>query len=76
MGFVHQLTDLFVVAFVQGITYGQYAVLLAEYELGAAVVLLADFGLHFLQLFPCAVAQGLKLSFRMLGCNVLDNVLA
>ena len=40
------------------------------------VILFANLGTYFLELLPCAVAQRLKLSLRMLGCNVLDYVLA
>ena len=75
MGLVHHLTDFLVVAFVQRIADSQHTVLLTEYELGALVVLSANFLLDFLQLLPSAVAQGLKLTLRMLGGNVFHHIL-
>ena len=76
MGLVHHLAYGFIVAGVQCVADGQYAVFLTEHELGTAVVLVAHFGLHLVELFPGAVAQGLEGEFRMLGGNVLHHVLA
>ena len=69
VGLVHQFAHLLVVAFVEGFADAQYTVFLTEYELCALVVLGADLFLHFLQLLPSAVAQGLILTLWMLGLN-------
>ena len=76
MRLIHQLTHTLIVAFVEGVAYCKYAVFLAQHELGTTIVFFADVAFDLLQLFPCAVAQGLKFSLRMLGGNVLDDILA
>ena len=72
---IHQLANFLVVAFIQCIANAEYAVFLAEHELGTLVVFFTDFGSYFVKLFPCAITQGLKFSFRVLGLDVLYHVL-
>ena len=76
VGLVHHLTDLLVVAFVQGVADSKHAVLLTEHELSTAVVLGSYLFLHFLKLLPCAVTQSLELALWVLGLDVLHHILA
>lgn len=46
MGFVHLLTHRFIVAGFQCIANGQHTVFLTQYEAGAVVIFLTNFGFH------------------------------
>ena len=73
---VHLLTYCLVVALHKSIADCQYAVLLAQYEVSAAVILFANLSANFLQLLPCAIAESLELSLWVFGSNVLNHILA
>ncbi len=75
MRLIHLFANGFVVASHECVAHGQHAVFLAEHEMGAGVILLANFGANLLELFPRAVAQRLELAFGMLGGDVLHDVL-
>ena len=76
MSLIHQLTNFLIVAIRQSIADSQHTVFLSQYETGTFVIILTNISLHFLQLFPCTVTQRLEAGFRMLGGNLLNDILA
>ena len=73
---IHLLTYSLVVTLLKSIADCQYAVLLAQYEVSAAVILFAYLSANLFQLLPCAIAESLELSLWVLGSDVLNHVLA
>ena len=73
---IHLLTYSLVVTLLKSIADCQYAVLLAQYEVSAAVILFAYLCANLFQLLPCAIAESLELSLWVLGSDVLNHVLA
>ena len=76
MSLIHLLAYSLVVASVECVTNSKYTVFLAKHKVSTLVVFLAYFSLNLLKLLPCAVAQSVKFSFRMLCSDVLYNILA
>src|SRR5574344_2262129 len=76
MCLIHFLAYSLIVALVECFAHCKNAILLTENKLGSAIILFANFSLHFLKLLPCAVAQCLESAFGMLCGNMLDNILA
>ena len=76
VGLIHLLAYSLVVTLLKSIADCQYAVLLAQYEVSAAVILFAYLCANLFQLLPCAIAESLELCLWVLGSDVLNHVLA